>query len=140
MTPFGRDSASTQHDPKHGGSVTVVARDTRFVGEVSGGHAVRVEGNVKGTVDLRAPLEVAEGATVEAEVRASAVRVAGSVIGNITATELVELLAGAVVKGDITSPSLHVVEGARLEGKVQMRVEPAAEKTLTAVQAEPIKS
>jgi cytoskeletal protein CcmA (bactofilin family) len=58
---------------------------------------------------------------VEADVRATVVRVAGTVTGNIAASELVELLASAVVNGDVIAPALHVVEGARLEGRVQMR-------------------
>ena len=58
--------------------------------------------------------------------QATAIRVAGTVIGNITVTELAELLAGSVVKGDITAPALHVVEGARLEGRVHMQTDRAA--------------
>lgn len=139
MAPFGRDTASAQHDAKHGGSPTVVARETRIQGELSGNHGVRVEGVVHGNVTLKAPLEVAEGATVEAEVHASSVRIAGTVAGNITATEVVELLASAVVRGDITTPALHVVEGAKLEGRVQMRVEAPGE-TPAAPQPDPAKS
>jgi len=110
-------------------ALTVVARDTRLVGELSGSRGVRVEGAVQGKLELKAALEVAEGATVEAEIHATAVRVAGSVVGNITATELVELMASAQVKGDITTPALRVIEGAKLEGRVQMRVENLAAKS-----------
>jgi cytoskeletal protein CcmA (bactofilin family) len=60
---------------------------------------------------------------VEADVHATVVRVAGTVTGNVTGGELVELLASAVVKGDVAAPALHVVEGARLEGRVQMLLE-----------------
>jgi len=37
-------------------------------------------------------------------------------------------MAGAQVKGDITTPALRVIEGAKLEGRVQMRVENLAAK------------
>jgi cytoskeletal protein CcmA (bactofilin family) len=126
MAPFGKETAVVQEG--RSAAVSTVARETRLVGELSGTQAVRVEGGVQGTVTLKAALEVAEQATVEAEVNATTVRVAGTVVGNITATELVELLASAVVKGDITTPALHVVEGARLEGRVLMRVETPASK------------
>ncbi len=126
MTPFSKDSAHDQ-EGRQGTTPTVIAKQTRITGEVAGGHGVRVEGAIKGTVALKAPLEVAAGATVEAEVQATSIRIAGTVIGNITVTELAELLAGSVVKGDITAPALHVVEGARLEGRVNMQAErPAA--------------
>jgi cytoskeletal protein CcmA (bactofilin family) len=121
MAPFGKETTMAQEG--RSAALSTVARETRLVGELSGTQGVRVEGSVQGTVALKAPLEVAEKATVEAEVNATTVRVAGTVIGNITASELVELLASAVVKGDITTPALHVVEGAKLEGRVLMRVE-----------------
>ncbi len=126
MAPFGKDTSSHAPDGRHAVTPTVIAKETRLTGELSGAHGVRVEGQVKGTVALKAPLEVAAGATVEAEVQATSIRVAGTVVGNITVTELAELLAGSVVKGDITAPALHVVEGARLEGHVHMQTERGA--------------
>jgi cytoskeletal protein CcmA (bactofilin family) len=126
MSPFGKESQAHGGDARQGATPTVIARETRFAGELSGTAGVRVEGHVKGTVALKAPLDVAAGATVEAEVQATSVRVAGTVAGNITVSELAELLAGAVVRGDITAPALHVVEGARLEGRVHMHAERGA--------------
>lgn len=119
------NSKDSPFEPKASGVHTLIARDTRLTGEISGGRAVRVEGSVKGKIDLSAPIEITEGAVVEAEVKATAVRVAGKVTGSINATELLELLATAVVKGDVTAPALHVVAGARLDGKVQMVAEAA---------------
>jgi cytoskeletal protein CcmA (bactofilin family) len=100
---------------------TVVGRQNRLEGTLTGTGAVRIEGALKGSVTLEAACEVAEGASVEADLHGTVVRVAGTVTGNVSATELVELLATAVVKGDVSGPALHVVEGARLEGRVEMR-------------------
>jgi cytoskeletal protein CcmA (bactofilin family) len=91
MATFGKDPVPEQLDTKARGAATVIAPETRFVGEVTGRRAVRVEGNLKGTVKLEAPLDLA---------------------------------ATASVKGDIQAPALRVVEGAKLEGKVQMHQEP----------------
>jgi len=117
---FGKEQPATGGDAKTPAAITVIGRDTRLVGEISGTRAVRVEGSLQGKVDLRATLEIMEGASVEAEVHATAVRAAGSVVGNITATQRVELLASARVKGDICTPAFHVIEGAKLEGRVHM--------------------
>jgi cytoskeletal protein CcmA (bactofilin family) len=137
MSPFGKESQGHGGDSRHGATPTVIARETRFAGELSGSAGVRVEGHVKGTVVLKAPLDIAAGATVEAEVQATSVRVAGTVIGNVAVTELAELLAGAVVKGDITAPALHVVEGARLEGRVHMQTERGATAATASAAAPP---
>lgn len=116
---LGKD-APREGDLKPAATITVVARDTALRGDVTGKASVRVEGKVAGSVSVDGTLEVAEGATVEAEVKAGIVRVAGAVTGNVTATRLIELLATARVKGDLTAPALHVVEGAALEGRVVM--------------------
>lgn len=134
MAPFGKDAPSPAPDTKHPGGITVIARETRLVGEVTGSRGMRIEGTVHGKIDLRAPVEIAEAAVVEAEIHGTSVRVAGSVTGNIVASEVVELLATAKVKGDVTTPALHVVEGAKLEGRVQMRTD-AAGKASPAVVA-----
>jgi len=121
-----KDAVMRPHDPRDAAAVTVIARQTRLEGLLSGSGAVCLEGSLKGTVQLTAPLEVAEGASVEAEVNATVVKVSGSITGNVNATTRVELLATASVKGDITTPALHVVEGAKLEGRVVMRAERGA--------------
>jgi cytoskeletal protein CcmA (bactofilin family) len=123
---FGRTPSPppASMDPADG---SVIASDTELSGELRGRRSVRVEGRVRGTVELEASLEIAAGATVEAEVRAVRIRIGGTVVGNVTASELVELLAGSMVRGDVKTPCLHVVEGAVLEGRVIMQTEaPAA--------------
>ena len=122
-------SKDTSHDPgdlKPRAASTVVARDTVLTGELGGSKPVRIEGTVKGTIEITAPIEVVEGAAVEGEIIGTTVRLAGTVDGNVTATELAELLATAVVRGDLRAAALHVVEGAKLEGRVQMTGESAS--------------
>jgi cytoskeletal protein CcmA (bactofilin family) len=114
---------SDRFDARHTAAATVIAREARVDGQISGRGAVRIEGRLKGSVLLEAPLEIVEGAEVEADIHGTSVRVAGTVTGNVTGSEVVELLATAVVKGDVAAPALHVVEGARLEGRVQMQLE-----------------
>jgi cytoskeletal protein CcmA (bactofilin family) len=116
---LGKD-APREGDLKAAATFTVIARDTALRGEVTGKASLRVEGKVAGSVAVDGTLEIAEGATVEAEVKAGVVRIAGAVNGNVTATRLIELLATARVKGDLTAPALHVVEGGSLEGRVVM--------------------
>jgi cytoskeletal protein CcmA (bactofilin family) len=100
---------------------SVIDRTTTLTGTLTGDRPVRVEGTVRGSIDLAAALEIAGTAVVEASVRATVVRVAGTVVGDVEAAERVELAPTARVKGDITAPALHVVEGALLDGRVIMR-------------------
>ena len=126
---MAKDTEVMTQDPRQAATATLIGRQTHFEGAVTGGGAVRVDGHLKGTVHLDAPLKVVQGAIVEADVQATVVRIAGSLAGNVTATQLVELLATAVVKGDVSAPALHVVQGAKLDGRVVMKTDkpPAAE-------------
>jgi cytoskeletal protein CcmA (bactofilin family) len=137
MARFGKGSSPPPPSPsgKPAATVTVIAKETRLAGELTGSRAVRIEGSFRGTVDLEAPLEVIEGARIEAEVHATSVRVGGTIVGNVTATGVVELLATAVIKGDVTAPSLHMMEGAKLEGRVQMRLEAGSAQRAAADQS-----
>ena len=105
-------------------AATVIGRQSRCEGVLSGGGSVRIEGAFKGSIHLEATCEVADQAVVEADLHGTVVRVAGTVSGAVSAVKLVELLATAVVKGDVSAPALHVVEGARLEGRVEMKSPP----------------
>ncbi len=75
---------------------------------------------MKGSISLTAALEIAQGATVEADVTATRVVVTGTVIGSISASEMVSVESSGHVRGDVTCPALQVVEGAILDGRVSM--------------------
>jgi cytoskeletal protein CcmA (bactofilin family) len=123
---FGKDPSHETVDLKPRATVTIVARETSVTGDIGGTCPIRVEGRVKGSVCVSASVEVAEGASIEGDVEGVLLRVAGAVSGNVVARELVELLATAVVRGDVKAKALHVVEGARLEGRVQMTIQTTA--------------
>jgi cytoskeletal protein CcmA (bactofilin family) len=117
---FGKDPSHETVDLKPRAAVTTIARETSVTGDIGGARPVRVEGTLKGSVCVSAPVEVTEGASIEGDVEGVLLRIAGTVNGNVVARELVELLATAVVRGDLRARALHVIEGARLEGRVQM--------------------
>jgi cytoskeletal protein CcmA (bactofilin family) len=117
---FGKDQGHETADLKPRAASTIIARETSVTGDIGGTRPVRVEGALKGGVLVTAPVEVAEGASIDGNVEGIMLRIAGTVNGNVTARELVELLSTAVVRGDVRAKALHVIEGARLEGRVQM--------------------
>lgn len=89
-------------------------------GKVTGEEDLDVEGRIEGSIRLTENLKVAESAVIEAEIEARNVDVSGKIRGNITAAERVDIAADAVVVGDITTPRLHIADGARFKGRVEM--------------------
>jgi len=106
-----------------GGKIeTVLGPGVHYKGTITGAGGVRIEGSFDGTITLKGPLVVAEGAKVTAEIQAGAVSVGGSVKGNITSGK-VEILATGRVWGDLVTAAFATEEGAFLRGQVTMQDE-----------------
>jgi len=133
MGLFGRDEHSDggkpspaesnthqKHTPSANSSVTLVAKTSHVDGEIKGAGEVRIEGTVKGKIDCSAAVIVAQGGTVEAELRAETTTIAGTLKGDAFISQRIELTSTARVKGDIRSPRILIREGAIFEGQVFM--------------------
>jgi len=133
MGLFGRDdhsdgskpSPAESHthqklNPSANSSVTLIAKTSHVEGEIKGAGEVRIEGTVKGKIDCSAAVIVAQGGTVEAELRAETTTIAGTLKGDAFISQKIELTSTARVKGDISSPRILIREGATFEGQVFM--------------------
>lgn len=106
-----------------GGQIeTILGPGVHYKGIITGAGGVRIEGSFDGTITLKGPLVIAEGAKVTAEIQAGAVSVAGSVKGNITAAK-VEIRSTGRVWGDLVTAAFSTEEGAFLRGQVTMQDE-----------------
>ncbi len=98
---------------------TVIGREIKFRGEISGSTDLLIDGEVDGVIRLAgARLTVRAGGRVHATITAQDVVVAGHVEGEVRAAGRVELRDGAVVLGDVCSARLSIEEGATLRGGV----------------------
>ena len=98
---------------------TVIGRETKFRGEISGSTDLIVDGEVDGIIRLTgAKLTVRPEGRVKATISAQDVVIAGQLEGEIRATGRVELRDGAVVLGDVCAKSLSIEDGATLRGGV----------------------
>jgi cytoskeletal protein CcmA (bactofilin family) len=88
-------------------------------GSIIGAGGVRIEGTFDGSICIKGPLVIADGAKVTADVQASAVSVGGSLKGDILASK-VEILSTGRVWGDLTTTAFATEEGAFLRGQVRM--------------------
>ena len=101
----------------------MIGPGTTIRGKITGEEDLDIEGRVEGSIRLTENLKVADSAIVEAEIEARNVDIAGKVSGNISAAETLEISADAVVVGDIKTPRLHIADGARYKGRVEMDFE-----------------
>lgn len=108
-------------------SVTIIARDAKFKGELTLDQSARIFGQFEGRMVSQAEIHVAEGAMCKASVEARSVIIDGTVEGDVLARERLSLSGKAKVKGDITAAAIIVAEGAVYTG--QCKVGPQAPRS-----------
>lgn len=106
----------------HAGSSIVIK------GEVVAKEDFTVAGRIEGTLSAEGfQVLVLPGAHVEADVIARDIVIAGAVKGTLIADERIELRNGADIEGHLTTPRIAMIEGAIVQGIVEM---PAAKPRL----------
>lgn len=99
---------------------SVVDRHSAFDGTFRADRDLRVEGEVKGTIECQGTLFVAQGATVTAKVEAESITVAGDLNGDIRCRGRLQMMPSGRVRGKVATDTLVVNEGAYYEGQLEM--------------------
>lgn len=117
----GREDAPALPEmPQADGSVSVVARDTSWKGDITSETSVHVFGKVEGNITAREDIWVAEGAELDATITAQRVIVAGTVAGTVNASGRFEALPTGRITADVSSPVSVVHEGATINGQFRV--------------------
>lgn len=101
-------------------SISVIDQYSNFDGTYNSTRDLRIEGQVKGTIECRGTLHIAQGANVNARVEAENISVAGELDGEITCRGRLQLMPSGRVRGKINTVTLVIHEGAFYEGELEM--------------------
>lgn len=82
--------------------------------------SVHADGRVEGEIRVTGNIDVANGATVKAQLEGSNVSLKGVVEGAVTARDKLSLGKNAKLSGDIVVRRLQIDDGATLNGHVRM--------------------
>jgi cytoskeletal protein CcmA (bactofilin family) len=102
---------------------SVLGPSTRVTGRVTGDGPLRVEGTLKGDLSITGPAEIAEGASVEGNVKAESLELWGSLLGDAVATGPIALRAGSLVRGDLRASEVSIEPGARVSVRLDIPFE-----------------
>src|SRR5215211_4510647 len=117
VTPIsGEGDDSTLND----NSFSVIDRHSNFDGTFRSSRDLRIEGEVKGTIECQGTLFVAEGANVSAKVEAENIAVAGDLNGDIRCLGRLQIMPSGRVRGKVSTITLVINEGAYYEGQLEM--------------------
>lgn len=114
---------------------SVIDRNSIFDGTFQTTRDLRVEGEVKGTIECKGTLFVATGATVGAKVEADNVTVAGDLNGEVRCRGRLQIMPSGKVRGKVVTQTLVINEGALYEGQLEMT---AVEKRVQTSEPRPV--
>lgn len=101
-------------------SYSLIDRYSNFDGTFRSNRDLRIDGEVKGTIDCQGTLFVAQGANVTAKVEAEHITVAGDLSGEINCRGRLQMMPSGRVRGKVATETLVINEGAYYEGQLQM--------------------
>ena len=125
--PMPADQLNGRALPPNGEYASIVSSGSTWQGNLKIEGSVRVDGQLSGEIDARDTVYVAEGAEVDAKVRASVVIIAGKFQGHVDCTERLEITPTGKVRAELATKSLVVHEGAFIDGEIRMTDERPAE-------------
>jgi cytoskeletal protein CcmA (bactofilin family) len=97
---------------------TIIARGTRFCGDLSCSDPVEIRGTLEGDCQTSARCIVHEGARVLGNIDAAALVVAGDVEAGLLKADKVELRASASVRATIRARVVAIADGAFFQGEI----------------------
>jgi cytoskeletal protein CcmA (bactofilin family) len=116
--------------PEEGGEgFSVIDRHSNFDGAFIAKRDLRIEGEVRGTIECSGTLFIAQGATVNAGVEAENITVAGDFTGEVNCRGRLQVMPSGRLRGKVITKTLVINEGAFYEGEMEMA---PAEQRVTA--------
>ena len=98
---------------------SIIGPGTIVRGHVRGEGSLTVAGRVEGDIEMTGDVTLTSGSAVKGNVTGAAVRAGGDVAGDISGSASIVIEGEARVVGDVRSPSIGILEGARIRGNVQ---------------------
>ena len=103
--------------------INILNAGTKINGDLSSEGDLRIEGNVKGNIEVKTKLVLGASSQVLGNVKAQNCDISGLVTGNIEVADLLSIKASAKIQGDIACGKLVIESGAIFNGKSSMNAE-----------------
>jgi cytoskeletal protein CcmA (bactofilin family) len=108
---------------RHSTELSVLGTGSKVTGRVSGEGNLRIEGAVRGEVQIVGDAELSPGANLERNVQAAAGDVSGTLIGDVNARGPIAIRSGAVVRGELKGSEVSIEPGARVSVRLDTEIE-----------------
>mgnify|MGYP002859282795 CR=1 FL=1 len=110
----------------------VIGPSIRIKGELSGDEDVLIQGQVEGRIELKKNnVTVGKNGQIKADIYGKIVSVEGEVQGNLFSDEKIILRQSGVVRGNLKAPRVHLEDGAKFKGSIDMESSGDKQRSLT---------
>jgi|GEM_PF-186640 len=103
-----------------GAIATLLGEGSKFKGTLIAQGAIRIDGEVQGSIVAQGSLIIGQTGVIKADVEAQDVIVGGKVTGNVIARNRLEILSSGQLYGDVKTPNLTIAEGVIFQGVCDM--------------------
>ena len=101
-------------------SASLISRNSRIEGDITGKEDIIIEGSVKGSIKTDGSIIVGASGVIEADVEAENISIQGNITGNVAARGQLDIQPSGRISGDISARSIDIKEGASFEGRSRM--------------------
>lgn len=109
-----------EESPAAGDIETVIGKNTKIQGEVSGTGNLRIDGEIEGEIKLSGAVIVGETGMVTGNVSVRSLNVSGTVHGNARTEEALTIHSSGQLIGDIQVNAFQIEEGGIFKGRSEM--------------------
>ncbi len=140
MASFASGSEKEKHKQASDdeGSLSIIGKDLRVVGELATDGIVKVEGSVVGSIRASRQVLITKTGSIDGDVYTREAIIGGQVTGCVYADDRVEVRDSSVIKGDISTKKLLVQEGGEVNGHIRMGDPRALEQGAKVAQREAV--
>jgi cytoskeletal protein CcmA (bactofilin family) len=101
-------------------SVNLIGTGTQLVGEIKSNGDFRIDGSLKGNIEVKGKLVVGTQGTIEGEILCQNADISGNIKGKIVVTDLLTLKSTAKLSGDIITGKIAIEPEAQFTGTCSM--------------------
>ncbi len=103
---------------------TTIGSGTSIIGELAGEEDLLIKGQFEGKIDLKnSNVTIGKSGRLEADIYGKIITIEGKVQGNLFGEEKIILRQSGRVRGNMLAPRVHVEDGAKFQGNVDMDTE-----------------
>jgi cytoskeletal protein CcmA (bactofilin family) len=112
----GMSKTSTTDSP----SINLIGAGTIIEGDIKSNGDLRIDGQIKGSINVKGKLVVGSTGTIDGEVVCQNADISGTLRAKVTVSELLSLKSTAKLSGDLITNKLSIEPGADFTGSCSM--------------------